>query len=222
MITKSKYNKLQISKKMKIQFALIALVLASMSTFVFGCTEINAATSDLRAVDQNFYGIILNGNANVYLMQSESNSIRLEGSQGNVDEVETSVENGALIINSGSLRNVNVYITMNDINLLQVNGSGVIHAMSTINSDMLLMKITGSGIIKADVRALSIGMIINGGGKIYTSGMTGDSFVKVKGTGEVVAMNLDSLKQTASVDYVRADYSTTRKPKMRRALTLHQ
>jgi hypothetical protein len=212
-------TKIQIYQTMKTRFALVALALVSMSTFVLGCTPTTAASSENRTVDQNFYGIILNGNANVYLTQGDTHAIRVEGLEASTAEVKTSVSNGALIIQAGTLRNVNVYVTMADINLLQVNGAGAIRTTSTLNSDMLLLKISGTGLISADVRALSVGMVINGGGKIYAGGITGDSFVKVKGNGQVIHMNLDSLRQTASVEQVTAG-QPRRKP--HRALTLHQ
>jgi hypothetical protein len=213
---------LQISQTMKTRSALVALVMVAMSTFVFGCSPTVAASSDIRTLDQKFYGIILNGNANVYLTQGDISTVRVEGIDELAEQVGTSISNGALIINAGSLRNVNVYVTMSDVNLLQVNGSGIIRATSTINSDMLLMKISGTGTISADVRALSLGMIINGGGKIYAGGITGDSFVKVKGSGEVVSMNLDSLKQTASLESMHGEQTSVTRRKSHHALTLHQ
>jgi len=206
---------------MKTRLAL-SLMIVSLSSLLIGCTASSASASEIRSVDQNFYGIILNGNANVYLTQGESNAIRVEGNTANTEEVTTSISNGALVINAGVLRNVNVYVTMTDINLLQVNGAGAIRATSTLNSDMLLMKISGTGIISADVRALSVGMVINGGGKIYAGGITGDSFVKVKGNGQVISMNLDSLKQTAYLDEVYVDDKSVSKRRSHRALSLHQ
>jgi len=207
---------------MKTRLAITALMIVSLSSFVFGCNPSAASASESCNVDQNFYGIILNGNANVYLSQGETNAVRVEGNPANTSEVTTLVSNGALVINSGVMRNVNVYVTMTDINLIQVNGSGAIKATSTLNSDMLLMKISGTGIISADVRALSVGMIINGGGKIYAGGITGDSFVKVKGSGQVISMNLDSLKQTAYLDEMQVEDKTVSKRKPHRALSLHQ
>jgi hypothetical protein len=207
---------------MKTRFSLTALMIVALSSFIFGCTPTNASASEIRNVDQNFYGIILNGNANVYLSQGEVYAIRVEGNNASTDEVTTSVSNGALVINAGMLRNVNVYVTMTDINLIQVNGAGAIRATSTLNSDMLLMKISGTGIISADIRALSVGMIINGGGKIYAGGIAGDSFVKVKGSGQVVSMNLDSLKQTAYLEDIQVDDNSATKRKSHRALSLHQ
>jgi hypothetical protein len=202
---KNKNNSIQTSNKMKASLSLVSLALVLMTTFSFGCTESNAAVCESRATG-NFYGIILNGNANVVLTQGETNSVRLEGDYQNVREVETAVSNGALIIESGQLRNVTVYVTMNDVSLLQVNGNGVISARNIIFSDMLLMKVNGNGTINADVRALSVGMVINGGGKIVARGSSGDSFIKVKGNGQVYSQQLDSV----SVKKELSQVTTTR------------
>jgi hypothetical protein len=187
-------NNLQTVNKMKTRFTLVALALVLMTTFSFGCAEeTHAAVSDSRTIGSTFYGIILNGNANIVLTQGESTSVRIEGAYENVREVETNVSNGALVIESGMLRNVTVYVTMNDISLLQVNGNGAINARTLIFSDMLLLKVNGNGTINADVRALSVAMVINGGGKIIARGSSGDSFIKVKGNGQVYSSNLDSV-----------------------------
>src|SRR5690348_9569510 len=103
---------------MKTRFTLAALMIAFLSSSIIGCTTSSAAVSEMRSIDQSFYGIILNGNANVYLTQGDVNAVRVEGLQANTEDVSTSVSNGALVINAGSLRNVNVYVTMSDINLL--------------------------------------------------------------------------------------------------------
>src|SRR5688572_6868278 len=119
---------------MKTRFALTLLLTAGISSIVIGCTSSTASATESRTVDQNFYGIILNGNANVYLTQGDVNAIRVEGQAANTEDVTTSVSNGALVINAGLLRNVNVYVTMTDINLLQVNGAGMIRATSPLIS----------------------------------------------------------------------------------------
>ena len=206
---------------MKTRYNLVAMVMMSLSIILLSCTSSSAKTSEVRSVEQNFYGIILNGNANVFLSQGDFNSVRLEGMNINTGEITTYVNNGALVINAGDLRNVNVYVTMSDISLIQINGAGVIRSLTPLSSDMLLLKISGSGIISADVRTLSVGMIINGIGKIYARGVTGDSFVKIKGNGQVINMNLDTLRQTASVETV-SNAESGSGHKSRRALSLHQ
>jgi hypothetical protein len=197
------------------------LFLAAISLILLSCSSSVSASSETRNVNQDFFGIILNGNANVYIAQGDQNEIRIEGLEQNTREVSTVVSNGALVINAGVLRNVSVYVTMTDINLLQVNGSGMIRATTPLNSDMLLLKITGSGVISADVRALSVGMIINGGGKIYANGIAGDSYIKVKGSGQVVSMNLDSLRESAYVENLTVQQSSLKR-KSHRGLSLHQ
>ena len=114
---------------MKTRFALTAPMIVSFSAFIIGCTTSTATASEIRNVGQNFYGIILNGNANVFITQGDENAIRLEGNSANTEEVTTSVSNGALVINTDLLRNVNVYVTMTDISLIQVNGAGAIRAV---------------------------------------------------------------------------------------------
>jgi hypothetical protein len=133
--------------------------------------------------------------------------VSVEGDLVNVREVETKVVNGALVIGSGSLRNVNVYVTVTDVSLLQVNGNGVINAKTLIYSDVLLLKVNGNGIINADVRALSVGMVINGGGKIIARGSTGDRYIRVKGDGQVYAANLDAVSGSSSGDMLPSFYS---------------
>jgi hypothetical protein len=198
-------NNNQISQVMKTNLIIVAFALVGMTTRSFGCSEANAVSSEIRPPQADFYGIILNGNANVYLSQGDGNSVTVQGNRENVDEVSTSVSNGMLVINSGALRNVTIYVSMTDINLLQVNGNGVINAQTTINSDMLLMKVIGDGVINADVRTLSLGTIINGNGKIYVHGITGDCLVKIKGEGKVITANLDSLRNTYS-EIISANY----------------
>src|SRR5689334_959278 len=102
MKSKIKNNKLQISQTMKTRFALVVLALVSTSTIILGCNSTTAAASEIRSVDKSFYGIILNGNANVYLSQGETNSVRVEGLDENTQDVTTAVSNGALVINAGS------------------------------------------------------------------------------------------------------------------------
>jgi len=204
---KSNFNKSNNPSKMKTKISLVALMLVSITVLSLGCTESKAAVVNEIRNTGSFYGIILNGNANVILTQGESNSVSVEGEETNVSEVETKVVSGALVIGTGSLRNVTVHVTMNDISLLQVNGNGVITGKTLLYSDVLLLKVNGNGTINTDVRALSVGMVINGGGKIIARGSAGDSYIKVKGTGQVYAMNLDAVSKSCPVNSLQPSYS---------------
>ena len=59
------------------------------------------------------------------------------GDRRTVSEVSTEVENGALVINGDNTRPVNVYVTVNDLNLVEVNGNAKVYANQVINSDLV-------------------------------------------------------------------------------------
>ena len=52
--------------------------------------------------------------------------------------------------------------------------------------------------MKLDVRALTVGMIVKGNGKIIVSGSSGDSYSKILGSGNIFSENLDSFSHTVS------------------------
>ncbi len=200
MKTNNTHINSQKSKAMNVKSMLVA-VLMSITMFAFAaCNSASAITSENRTVANNFYGLILRSNAHVILSQGKDVSVRIEGDERNVSSIETSVENGALVINGKNETPVTIYVTINDISLIEVAGGGKIYGSQIINSDMLLLKVVGNGSINVDVRSLTLGMIVRGNGKIYVKGSTGDSFTRITGNGRVMAVNLDSYK--AFIDVV--------------------
>ncbi|MBL0064228.1 MAG: DUF2807 domain-containing protein [Bacteroidetes bacterium] len=191
----------------------------------FACTtskaDSNDLVSDLRTPG-NFYGLVVNTNANVILSQGNETSLRVEGDRRLINSIHTEVLNGALIISGTNNRPVTIYVTIEDINLIEINGSGKVFASQPLNSDMLLLKVNGNGSIKLDVRALALGMIVKGSGKIIASGSVGESFVRVFGKGNVYSQGLDSFSTdelTASTANWNQDPSKGAK---RNLLNLHQ
>ena len=170
---------------------LIATLLACSATKA----ESNELISDLRTPG-NFYGLVLNTNANVILTQGTETALRVEGDLRLIKSIRTEVLNGALVISGTNNRPVTVYVTMEEINLIEINGAGKAFSSQPVNSDMLLLKVNGTGSIKLDVRALALGMIVKGTGKIIASGSVGESFVRVFGKGNVYAQGLDTISGT--------------------------
>ena len=170
---------------------MISAVLIGASAIAFAANESSEVTNT--SFDPGkFYGLIVNSNANIILTQGENNSIRLEGSKQELKDIKTTIENGALTISGGNNYPVNIYISAEELNLIEINGSARIFASGSINSDILLLKVNGSGSMKVDVRALTVGMIVNGSGKIVVSGSSGESYVRVFGSGNIFTENLDS------------------------------
>lgn len=186
--------------------------------FVTGLLASNAESVDRKIENRatgNFYGIIVNTNANVIITQSESSSVQIAGTESAIHKIETEVVNGALVINGSSGRTVDVYITVEDLNLVEVNGTARVMGNGTFNTDIVLLKVNGSGSIKMDIRSLTLGMIVKGSGKIIASGSTGSSFVKVYGSGNVYASSLDSFSTTTFTTAVDKSAKAEKRPTLR-------
>lgn len=172
----------------------IILTLATAITAVFFTAQ--AESIQDRKIETrnpgNFYGIMVNTNANIIITQSEYTSVQIAGEKSVIENVMTEVINGALVISGPASKSVDIYITVENLNLIEVNGTARILGKGTFNTDVVLLKVNGSGSIKMDIRSLTVGMIVKGSGKIIASGSTGSSFVKVFGTGNVFTSDLDS------------------------------
>ncbi|MCC7233304.1 MAG: DUF2807 domain-containing protein [Bacteroidia bacterium] len=185
------------------------LLSAFLTLSISASTLAHAETAEMLNDDRtmgNFYGLIVNTPANVILNQGSDNQVSVEGDRNLISHVSTSIRNGALVIDGNNNRPVTIYVTMEDINLIEINGDAKVYSSQLINSDFLLLKVNGSGSIKLDVRSLSLGMIVKGDGKIIASGSTDNSFVRVFGKGRVFAQNLDSFRYSEQVNSTKAAY----------------
>ncbi|HNQ61419.1 MAG TPA: DUF2807 domain-containing protein [Bacteroidia bacterium] len=179
---------------------LLAVILLSNAACAFSANgEAANASTKVKSLD-NFYGLVINSTANVILETGENSSIRFEGEQRDLEKVNTNIENGNLIISGSNTNPLTIYITIKELNLVEVNGSARIFSSNVINSDLLLLKVNGSGSIRLDVRSLSLGMIVKGSGKIYASGSTGSSFTRIYGEGKVYTPELDSFNSSVEIN----------------------
>lgn len=170
-----------------------AALLLSLTGYAIPSSDSSEFATDSRNIN-SFSGLIVNTSANVILSQGETNSVRIEGEKAMVKDITTNIENGSLVIAGHNNHAVTVYVTVEDISLVEVNGDAKIYANGLINSDILLLKVNGNGSIRMDVRTITVGMIVKGSGKIIVSGSTGDSFSRVIGQGSIYADHLDASK----------------------------
>lgn len=196
---------------------IISAVLIGVSALTFAANESSELTSSSYDPGK-FYGLIVNSNANIILTQGDQNSIRLEGSKHELKNVKATIENGALTINGGNNYPVNIYITAEELNLIEINGSARIFTSGSFNSDILLLKVNGDGSMKIDVRALTVGMIVKGSGKIIVSGSSGESYVRIFGTGNIYTDHLDSFSFSEERIALKESKSVAKKA----TLKLHQ
>ena len=196
---------------------MISAVLISVSALTFAANESSELTSTSYDPGK-FYGLIVNSNANIILTQGEHNSIRIEADKRELKNIRTAVENGALTINGGNNYPVNIFISAEELNLIEINGSARVFASGSINSDIILLKVNGDGSMKVDIRALTVGMIVHGSGKIIVSGSSGESYIRVYGSGNIYTEHLDSF----SLSEERIALNNSKVNTKRATLKLHQ
>lgn len=146
-----------------------------------------------------FQSLDLAISATVHLRQGGSQSLELEGDADDLEKIITEVSGSELKIKtrpgSWNIGRVTVYLTMEQIEDLNISGSGSIKAETGIKSNNLSMVISGSGSINIpDLSVQRVSSVISGSGNISYAGnsTTNDSKIVVTGSGNVNAEGLGS------------------------------
>jgi hypothetical protein len=145
----------------------------------------------------NFSGISLNINADVYLTQGSTQSVRIDAQQNIIDLIETDVNNKIWRIkteeNLRDYSSIKIYITVPDMNSVKLSGSGDIYCESVFaGNDEVEVSISGSGDLRFKTTARSVDASISGSGDIELEGSAQDLSISVSGSGGVDAKELRS------------------------------
>lgn len=152
-----------------------------------------------------FHSIEFRGHGVVYLSPGYDYEVRLEGEQALLDEYETAVHSGILIIKSDSWlkfwrkKPITVYVSMPNVRKVSVAGSGSILGESTVFSERLGVELTGSGEIELDVETQQLESIISGSGEIRLRGSTKALRHTISGSGDLKAFNLETKRSEIKI-----------------------
>lgn len=171
---------------------LLTILFAFVSFTVFGCgiegsgnviTETRSLTT--------FNGIDLRNTANVYITQGDVQEVKIEAEDNIVPLILTEVKNDELIIeckeNIRTKRAINVYITVKNLCLMELTGSGSMTARSQFSCDHMNVRLSGSGDMKAIVNAKSLKATLSGSGNMDLTGSSEESDLRISGSGNVNA-----------------------------------
>ncbi|MEP2667544.1 MAG: head GIN domain-containing protein [Cyclobacteriaceae bacterium] len=185
------------------------IVLTAASTFA----QVTKKTLEL----PEFKSIYVNSNYTVYLKQTNKQEVKVEALAEIYEATEIKVEDGILMINverkpdapNKSLwakiddiklnPTMKVYVSIKDINALQVNGRGKIISENSIASDDLEIGLTGSGAMDIDVKGKKITTDISGSGTIVLKGYATSNTISLSGTGILNAFNCELENATIKV-----------------------
>ena len=167
---------------------------ASILTILMLCvTILHAQTKETRDVS-TFTKIAFRVPGKLYLRQGSPQKVVIEGKKSVLEEIETQVEGSRLVIENedrnwkwGSDDQVNVYITVKDIDGLSVGGSGDLIGETKIVTGNINLNVSGSGNMKVEVEASGdMESDVSGSGNIDLKGKCKDFNSDVSGSGKVI------------------------------------
>jgi len=188
---------------MKTQLIIAALPVMMSHGCAFGIDGSGVVTTENRTVT-TFTGIDLQCSANVYFMQGDEQSVKVEAEDNIISHITTEVKNDELVVSTdgkdfNSHQQINVYVTVKELCLLELSGSGNMVGKSHINCDNMTIHIGGSGDIKADVRSLTMKIKLAGSGSLEISGTATSTDIRIAGSGNVNAKNLQAMTSAVAI-----------------------
>ena len=191
-----------------------SLYVLVLSAFIIAATQESSTahtlvnivkTKKLNGEQRNvsgFKGVSSSGSYNVKITMGSKESLRLEGDEDVIKEIETVVEDGILKIKNkkhfdrtwrSSKGKVNIYITAKTLNSITLSGSGDISVDGLVKSNRLTNTLSGSGSISLSTAAEEYIGTISGSGEITVSGKADKANIKIGGSGDFKGRNFKTL-----------------------------
>ena len=167
--------------------SLFSIILISVTLIAFGQDKEERDVS-------SFTGVSLGISGDVYITQGSPQKVVVQA-ESNLDELETQVKDGVLRIKTDNwnsrIKGAKIWITMPEVETLNVSGSGDILAETSITSDELELKVSGSGSVNiSELNADEIGAAISGSGDLKLAGSADEMELRISGSGSVYAEGL--------------------------------
>lgn len=183
------------------------LKLLSAATFLLASFAFVQASSTLKSIDvDQFTGIKVNGNYQVFLKQGTTQSVKIEGDEKEAKSISTKVENGIWSIQTHSLNGRNscnsyydsystkepmkVYITVTKLDYISLSSNGKVSTENTLNVENIDLKLNGSGKMRLSLNAKSIESNLCGSGKLILKGSSKHMEGRISGSGDIDAEDM--------------------------------
>ena len=173
-------------------------------TLVFVFTNLALHAQQERS-HSNFDRISFNISGDLYITQGDNYSVRLEGSDKDLEKIDTKVENNSLIIktkHNSSLRDdVKIYVTLPELKAMNLAGSGDVYAKNKISASGLELSISGSGDVTFnELIANDVELSIAGSGDMMIKGKAEESLeMSIAGSGDIDAVQFEAKSVEVSI-----------------------
>jgi len=192
---------------------------STVAIILIGFAQVTLAQTTKKVLElPEFKGIYVNSNYTVYLKQTNKQEVKVEALTEIYSLTEIKVENGILMVNvERKPENPNksiwakiddiklnptmkLYVSVKNINDIQVNGGGKVVSENSIATDYVTMGVSGSGSIDVDIKGNTIKTEVSGPGTLTVKGYASsiDAFVSGTGTLNAYNCNLETAKAKVS------------------------
>lgn len=173
-----------------------------------GFTQLALAQTTKKVLElPEFKGIYVNSNYTVYLKQTNKQEVTIEALTEIFSLTEVKVENGILMVNVERKPDnpnksiwakiddiklnptMKLYVSVKNINDIQINGGGKVVSENSIAADYISMGVSGSGSIDIDLKGNTIKAEVSGPGALNVRGYASSMDAQVSGNGAVNAYN---------------------------------
>ncbi len=164
------------------------------------------ANADISSVDGlDINGVELVGHNELQLSQGDTTTLKYRSGKREFKRPPFSIRGKVLRLgvdeNGHEVRNVKFKLTVQDLEYLQVNGSGEAY-VRPLELERLKLVLSGSGEIKAfDINAGQLELRLEGSGNIQAEAVKADTaLLHLKGSGDVQLGRLDARQITTNLD----------------------
>lgn len=150
-----------------------------------------------------FHAIANSGNIVVEVRLADRESVRLEGDDAAIRQIETVVEGGTLNIRfkrnaqQSNWGKVTAYVSAKQVDELKQSGSGSISVLDPIAGKALQVSLSGSGRVTFESSTEVLNASISGSGRILANGRAGQFNMSISGSGRFDGSDLKT--QTANL-----------------------
>jgi hypothetical protein len=183
-------------------------LVSTIAILMIGIAQVTLAQTTKKVLElPEFKGIYVNSNYTVYLKQTNKQEVTIEALTEIFSLTEVKVENGILMINVDRKPDnpnksiwakiddiklnptMKLFVSVKNINDIQVNGGGKVVSENSIASEYVTMGVSGNGSIDIDLKGNTIKAEVSGPGTLTVRGYASSMDALVSGTGSVNAYN---------------------------------
>ncbi|HEY0029293.1 MAG TPA: head GIN domain-containing protein [Bacteroidia bacterium] len=194
---------------------LSALCLFASALFLVSCDDMNLTTGDgsekvvangkLAVIEVQpgaFNQVKLNGVFNVFLIQGEKESVKMEADENVLPFILTSVDNAVLTVKMkndiaiNKMKKINVYITFVNLSKVSTEGVGMLNCADRMTFKEIELDCKGVGATRLDLVAEKLTIHSEIVGAMFLKGLVTEVVIDHKGVGAIRAFELKAEKLT--------------------------